>query len=303
MFVCIILHEFGHSMAARRYSIETLDIIISPIGGLARLQDVPEEPKKEIIVALAGPTVNVVIATIVGCSLHFILGTRLIPDSDSLELLGSPINFLRFVFTINIMLFVFNLIPAFPMDGGRVLRALLSIKLERVFATRVAMWFARLITFAFISSNNITLGLIGVFIYVVSGKEYAYVKTAKRASSKVSEVLRLEYTKLKTTDPYRKVIDAYRSSNEKSFLVYDELENLVGAIPEVFIKDSVKNKNGPEVISDLMSTKVAIVSPSSTLQKVANMMNQEGIAICAVKDGEEVIGVIDRCAVEMFMKR
>ena len=307
MFVCIILHEFGHSMAARRYSIETLDIIISPIGGLARLQDVPEEPKKEIIVALAGPTVNVVIATIVGFSLHFILGTRLIPDSDSLELLGSPINFLRFVFTINIMLFVFNLIPAFPMDGGRVLRALLSIKLERVFATRVAMWLARLITFALISlaisSNNITLGLIGVFIYVVSGKEYAYVKTAKRASSKVSEVLRLEYTKLKTTDPYRKVIDAYRSSNEKSFLVYDELENLVGAIPEVFIKDSVKNKNGPEVISDLMSTKVAIVSPSSTLQKVANMMNQEGIAICAVKDGEEVIGVIDRYAVEMFMKR
>ena len=85
--------------------------------------------------------------------------------------------------------------------------------------------------------------------------------------------------------------------------MYDELENLVGAIPEVFIKDSVKNKNGPEVISDLMSTKVAIVSPSSTLQKVANMMNQEGIAICAVKDGEEVIGVIDRYAVEMFMKR
>ena len=86
-------------------------------------------------------------------------------------------------------------------------------------------------------------------------------------------------------------------------MVYDESENLVGAIPEVFINDSVKNKSGPEVISDLMSTKVAIVSPSSILRKVANMMNQEGIAICAVKDGEEIIGVLDRYAVEVFMKK
>ena len=77
MFVCVILHEFGHSMAARRYSIETLDIIISHIGGLARLQDVPEEPQKEIVVALAGPTVNVAIATIVGCYLHSVSYTHL----------------------------------------------------------------------------------------------------------------------------------------------------------------------------------------------------------------------------------
>ena len=306
MFICVILHEFGHSLAARRYGIDTLDIIISPIGGLARLQDIPEEPIKELVIALAGPAVNVVIAAIIGCYLHFVLGTELIPSGDNLELLGSSINFLKFVFTINIMLFVFNLIPAFPMDGGRVLRALLSIKLERVFATRVAMWLARLIAFAFValatSSNNITLGLIGVFVYIMSGKEYAYVKTMKRASSKVSNVLRSEYTKLKTSDSYRRVIDVYQSGNEKNFLVYDESENLVGAIPEVFIKDTVKNNIVPEFISDLMSNKVAVVSPASILRKVANMMSQEGIAICAVKEGDEIIGVLDRYAVERFMK-
>ncbi len=307
MFICVILHEFGHAMAARRYNIKTLDIIISPIGGLARLQDIPQEPIKELVIALAGPAVNVIIATIIGCYLHFVLGTELIPSGDNLELLGYSIDFLKFVFTINIMLFVFNLIPAFPMDGGRVMRALLSMKLERVLATRVAMWLARLISFAFVAialnTHNITLGLIGLFVYIMSGKEYAYVKMIKRASSTVSEVLQSQFTKLKTTDSYQSVIEAYQKGNEKNFLVYDESENLVGSIPEVFIKDAVKTNHYPESIIDLMSTKVAIIAPTSILRKVANMMSHEGIAICAVQEGDELIGVLDRYAVERFMKK
>ncbi len=306
MFFCVILHEFGHSFAARRYGIDTLDIIISPIGGLARLQNIPEEPIKELVIALAGPTVNVIIATLVGCYLHFVLGTELIPSGDNLELLGYSIDFLKFVFTINIMLFVFNLIPAFPMDGGRVLRALLSLKLERVLATRVAMWMARLIAFSFvcyaIPSHNITLGLIGVFVYIMSGKEYAYVKMIKKVSSKISEVVQSQYTSLIITDPFQRAVDAYQNGNEKNFLVYDEVQNLVGAVPEIFIKDAIKNKSIPETIADLMSTKVAIISKNSILKKVANMMSQEGIAICAVKDENKIVGVIDRYAVEQFMK-
>ena len=106
------------------------------------------------------------------------------------------------------------------MDGGRVMRALLSMKLERVLATRVAMWLARLISFAFVAialnTHNITLGLIGLFVYIMSGKEYAYVKMIKRASSTVSEVLQSQFTKLKTTDSYQSVIEAYQKGNEKS---------------------------------------------------------------------------------------
>lgn len=306
MFICVILHEFGHSLAARKYGIDTLDIIISPIGGLARLQDIPEEPIKELVIALAGPAVNVVIAAIVGCYLHFILGTDLIPSGDNLELLGYSIDFLKFVFTINIMLFVFNLIPAFPMDGGRVLRALLTFKLERVLATRVAMWLARLIAFSFValalSTNNITLGLIGIFVYIMSGKEYAYVKMIKRASTKVSEVFQSNFTALAISDPYQKAIDAYLTGKEKNFLVYDQYNNVIGSIPEVFIKDAIKNTNGHISISDLMSSNVAIISPNTTLKKVANMMSKEGIAICAVKDQENIIGILDRYGIEKFMK-
>ena len=305
MFLCVILHEFGHSLSARRYGIKTLDIIISPIGGLARLENIPKEPNKELIIALAGPLVNIIIASIVGCYLHFVLGVDIFPRGDNLELLGHPIDFLKFVFTINLMLFVFNLIPAFPMDGGRVLRALLSMKLERVLATKVAMWIARMISLVFVLLafhwHHVVLGLIGVFVFIMSGKEYAHVKMIKKSSSKISEILVSKFTKLKVTDPYQKAIDAYKSGQEKNFLVYDESENIVGAIPEIFIKDALKNNAVPEFISDLMSVKVAIISPASILRKVANMMSQEGIAICAVKEGEEVIGVLDRYAVKQFM--
>lgn len=306
MFICVILHELGHSMAARRYGIPTIDIIISPIGGLARLHEIPKEPIKELVIALAGPAVNVVIAALVGAYLHFVLGTELVPAGDNLELLGTSFNFLKFVFTINIMLFVFNLVPAFPMDGGRVIRALLSMKFERVMATRVAMWLARLIAITFVllawHTNNITLGLIGIFVYIMSGKEYAYVKMSKKASSKVSEVLRTNYTKLRINDSYQRAIDAYQSGHEKNFLVFDDSENIVGSVPEIFIKDVLKKNTSPESISDLISANIAIVHPSSILKNVANMMSQDGVAICAVKEGNKIIGVLDRNAVEFFMK-
>lgn len=307
MFLCVILHEFGHSLAARRYKISTLDIIISPIGGLARLQNIPEEPKKELVIALAGPAVNVLIAALIGFYLHFVLGTDLIPSNDSLELLGSPANFLKFVFTINIMLFVFNLIPAFPMDGGRVLRALISIKFERVLATRIAMWIARIIAFGFVvfavSSHNITLGLIGVFVHIMSGKEYTYVKMVKKYSSKISKVFRSEFTVLNSKDPYDKVINEYKSGKEKNFLVFDDCQNIVGTVPEIFIKDVLKKNSSPEIVSDLMSSKVAIISPASKLREVINMMSQEGVAICAVKEEDRIVGVLDRYVFERFMKR
>ena len=306
MFICVILHEFGHSLAARKYGIDTVDVIISPIGGLARLKEIPEEPKKELVIALAGPAVNVVIAVLIGIYLHLVLQTEIFPPSGDFELLGYSVDFLKFVCFTNVLLVVFNMIPAFPMDGGRVLRAILSFKLERVLATRVAMWLARIISFLFVTyalqTNNITLGLIGVFVFIMSGKEYAYVKMIKKTSSRISLVQRSKFTRLSVSDSYQKVITEYKSGIEKNFLVYDNNEKIIGSIPEVFIKDALKNNNAPEFISELMSKKVAIVSPESILRKVADMMSYEGIAICAVKEGNKIIGVLDRYAIEQFMK-
>lgn len=305
MFICVILHELGHCMAARRYGIDTLDIIISPIGGLARLKEIPEQPMKELVIAIAGPAVNVVIAVLVGLYLHFIIGTELIPPSDDFELLGYSVDFLKFVFFINIMLFVFNLVPAFPMDGGRVLRALLSIKFSRLTATQVAMWIARVIALGFVIlamfSNNITLGVIGAFVYIMSGKEYYHVRAISKITSKITDVYRSNFTKIQVEDTYQKVIDLYKNGIEKNFMVYDE-NSIIGAIPEQYIKDVIKRQDHSMNVADLMTDKVGFISPDSILRNVTQVMNRDGIAICIVQDNGEVIGVLDRNDVRLFMR-
>ena len=136
VFLCVLLHEFGHALAARRFGIRTADITLWPIGGVARLERLPEKPLQELVVALAGPAVNVVIALVLALAIG--LGGVWFrdpgADADALQLWNLPTSLL----IANIVLVAFNLVPAFPMDGGRVLRALLATRLPYARATQIA---------------------------------------------------------------------------------------------------------------------------------------------------------------------
>ena len=144
LFFCVVLHEFGHALSAKYYGVRTRDITILPIGGVARLDNLPEKPFQEFVVAIAGPAVNVVIYILLALFLHFRyavdfrVGELLSSNSD--EIITNPyVGFLATLLQANLMLVVFNMVPAFPMDGGRVLRALLSMtSLGRTKATKTA---------------------------------------------------------------------------------------------------------------------------------------------------------------------
>ncbi len=168
LFACVVLHEFGHIWAARRYGIRTPTVTLLPIGGVAALERMPEKPSQEIVVALAGPAVNLVIALV----LMTALGLRFSLEHISLGAVQS--SFLAQVAIANLVLFVFNLIPAFPMDGGRVLRALLAMGLGRARGTQIAAGIgqAMAVGFAILGfMGNPMLILIAVFIFIAARGE------------------------------------------------------------------------------------------------------------------------------------
>ncbi len=170
LFGCVVLHEYGHALMARTFGIATRDITLYPIGGVARLERMSEKPWEEFWIAIAGPLVNVVIAAVLGLGL---VGAALLRP---VSLHGPAGEFFVFLLGMNVVLFVFNLLPAFPMDGGRVLRALLSIRLSRLPATRVAVYVSMgmAVLFCLIGVplfGNPWLIFVGVFLILAGQQE------------------------------------------------------------------------------------------------------------------------------------
>jgi Zn-dependent protease len=182
MFGCVLLHELGHALAARRFGIGTVDITLYPIGGVARLQRMPRAPGAELVIALAGPAVNFVIATAIGV-LFF-------AAAAGLGLTWSLDSFLGQLLVVNVGLGLFNLIPAFPMDGGRVLRASLSTMLGRAQATRVASIVGQVLAVLFAVAavqytNNPIYIALAAFIFFAARNEEAHVRYEERRRSAV----------------------------------------------------------------------------------------------------------------------
>jgi Zn-dependent protease len=180
VFGCVLLHELGHALTARQFGIATQDITLYPIGGVARLRDLPRDPGAELLIALAGPAVNVMIALAL-VTLRW-LGLFGSPWNPSLSLLTPLVDEL---IVVNVILALFNLIPAFPMDGGRVLRALLSGWLGRARATTIAAGIGRGLALAFgiysLMHGSLIQVVLAWFIYVAAGQELARVLAEERA--------------------------------------------------------------------------------------------------------------------------
>lgn len=167
-FAIVVMHELGHSMAARHYGIPTHRIMLLPIGGVASLDRMPEEPKEELVVALAGPIVNLVLILVFGVIRYFCFGSFFMFGLGDFSM-GQFHMFLHWMIILNYSLLLFNLIPAFPMDGGRVLRALLGYKFSYLRATEIAVNVGHLVAFGFVLyalfTSNFLLAVIALFVW------------------------------------------------------------------------------------------------------------------------------------------
>jgi Zn-dependent protease len=180
LFVCVLLHEFGHALAGRRYGIRTPDITLLPIGGVARMLAIPDKPVQELVIAVAGPAVNVLIAGVLAPVLYFTGGLFSGPATELRQLLHN-------LLLVNLGLVIFNLIPAFPMDGGRILRAILAMWRPWTSATRIAartgQVLAVLFALAALWQENLILLLIALFVFAGARQEILYAKYREQLES------------------------------------------------------------------------------------------------------------------------
>jgi Zn-dependent protease len=220
LFGCVVLHELGHALAAKRYGIRTRDITLLPIGGVARLERVPEEPRGEFFVAIAGPSVNLAIA------LALWLWVRGIYGIDSLEDFWRPSDsFTLNLFKTNVFLAGFNLLPAFPMDGGRVLRALLATRLSYARATDLAAYIgqAMALLFGFVGLfSNPFLVFIALFVWMGASAESGMVQVRSALSGMpVNRAMMTEFAVLSPADPLARAAELTLASSQRDFPVVD----------------------------------------------------------------------------------
>jgi Zn-dependent protease/CBS domain-containing protein len=230
VFACVVLHELGHALAARRYGIATPRITLLPIGGLAELERMPERPSEEIFVAVAGPLVNVIIAGLILAWLSLSGAGAQLPAIEDTQAAFLP----RLGF-VNVALVVFNLIPAFPMDGGRVLRALLATRWPRVRATQIAARFGQAVAIAFaflgLVSGNVILLFIAIFVYMAAGAE-----AEQTLMSDIARSVQLEHamiTRFESLGPGATLGDAAQAllrTTQHEFPVVDNAGRLEGIL-------------------------------------------------------------------------
>lgn len=322
IFFCVMLHEFGHALTARKYGVKTLDIILSPIGGVARLDRMPEKPLQEFWVALAGPLVNVGIILLLSV---YVLLQGDIKKSQFLDLLYLVVNpqsntfaaglsqfdyYVVGLIGLNAALALFNLLPAFPLDGGRIFRALLSMRLNRLQATRIAARTGQLLAIVLglygIANGNIITAMIGVFVFSTAAGEYNYVKMEDALSrTTVNDLVRTSYTLVPDSWHIPEMLQLIPHGLEKYFIVWDEYQDKpTGWVSDKMLFEANKNAslNDLTEIADIQNTTLVEVQSSDSLHGAFNVMRTHQVPILLVKKEDELIGVLDMGMVDQFIR-
>jgi stage IV sporulation protein FB len=275
LFVCVLLHEFGHITMARRFGVRTPDVLILPIGGVARLERIPDEPKQELLIALAGPAVTLAIAAVLYLVLRLSGGTA---DIDNL----SPATpFVEALFRTNVLLLLFNLIPAFPMDGGRVLRALLAMRMNYRRATEIAsavgQGLALLFGLAGFAIGNFFLILIAVFVWFGASQEGRAVEIRTvLGKAKVRDAMIRSPRTLAPNDPLTRAAELTLNTSQADFPVIDTAERVVGLLTADDLIRALHQQPG-QAIGTAMRRDFPVATPEEPLVDVQARFGQTAL--------------------------
>ena len=299
LFVCVVLHEFGHALTARIFGVPTQDIILSPIGGVARLTKMPDKPIHELLIAIAGPMVNVIIAICIAVYLWLTRADPFTIHGEEMDAFVHAANFLPLIMVINITLVLFNMIPAFPMDGGRVLRALLSMKLRRVRATQIAAFLGKVFAVGFVIlglwQGQFVLPFIGVFIFMAATSEYKAVKMEDLLRDKILDnVYRDQYTLLYEFESMAHALDRMQRTMEEYFLVTDVMGHISGVLEKAAILQAAEDQNLDAFVRDYQQSRFEAFDVHYPLKHLIAIFQHKEYVIIPVYRQGQLVGVIDR---------
>ena len=284
LFLSVVLHEYGHALTARKYGIKTRDITLYPIGGVARLERMPEKPIEELWVALMGPAVNVLIAAILFVYLY--LSGGLAELSDLTIASGS---FLMRLMLVNISLVVFNLLPAFPMDGGRVLRALLAMRMDYVRATQVAASIGQGMAFLF---GNPFLLFIAFFVWIGASQEASMVQMRNSISGiPVTNAMQTKFEVLSPSDRLDRVVNLILSGSQQDFPVVEDGQFVGVLTRDDFIKAlSQHGQNTP--VGEVIRRNIPAVDSHEMVEMALMRLQESGAKTLPVMHRGRFVGLV-----------
>jgi Zn-dependent protease/predicted transcriptional regulator len=288
VFVCVLLHELGHALTAQKFGVRTRDITLLPIGGVAKLERIPENPAQELAIVAAGPAVNLVIAAI----LFLFLWAQ---NGFMLQNLPTR-SFAGELMWINVTLLVFNLIPAFPMDGGRLLRALLARRMEYLRATRIAaragQFFAVLFGIAGLMMPNPFLVFIALFVYAGAQQEYESTRTRTLLHGvPVRAAMITDFTTLSTDDTLAVAVEKLLHGSQEDFPVVTD-GKVVGLLTRNRMIEALAQQGPSMRVEKVMEHNCPCVQESESLEDTVQQMRESGCPAEPVLRNDQLVGLL-----------
>ncbi|HLH06539.1 MAG TPA: site-2 protease family protein [Terriglobales bacterium] len=290
LFACVVLHELGHALAARRFGIRTRDITLLPIGGVARLERMPDRPVQELVVAVAGPAVNVAI----GAALALWLAvTGELQHLRQLDFIAGP--FLQRLLIANVWLALFNMLPAFPMDGGRVLRALLASRVERLRATRVAAGVGQALALGFgflgIFGNPMLL-IIALFVWLGASQELGATEMkAAMSGTPVGAVMATNFAHLTSDEPIENAFGLILEGWPPAFPIINH-GRLVGVLTRADLLAALMERGPQCPVASVMRSDFLTTVPAATVESAFQRLYESAVDAMPVIHQGRVIGLL-----------
>ena len=299
IFLCVLLHEFGHALMAQKFNIKTRDITLLPIGGVARLERMPDDPRQELWVALAGPAVNIVIAFILFFWLF--LTASFEPFSKLSMTSGS---FLERLMVVNIFLVLFNILPAFPMDGGRVLRGFLGMRMEYTRATQIAanIGQAMALLFGLIGFfTNPFLIFIALFVWIGASQEASMVKVNSALEGiPVRSAMITDFQTLHSSETLARAIELILAGSQQDFPIFEN-DKVVGVLTRERLMSALAEHGQGYSVGQAMERDFQVTDSSEMLQSAMNRLQGINCKTMLVLNNGQLLGILNKENIGEFM--